>query len=97
MIDSIDRITYVTDSLEKSEKAFTKFFNKSPFEKISEEIQGSDSLIYRFENMNFEILKNSQDSDLRQGLFGFSLNSSNLNNLSLSIDHETIEKNEKID
>ena len=38
MIDSIDRITYVTDSLEKSEKTFTKFFNKSPFEKISEAV-----------------------------------------------------------
>ena len=97
MIDSIDRITYVTDSLEKSEKTFTKFFNKSPFEKISEEIQGNDSLIYRFENMNFEILKNSQDSDLRQGLFGFSLNSTNLNSLSLSVDYEAIEKNEKME
>lgn len=97
MINSIDRITYVTDSLEKSEKIFTKFFDKKPFQKIFEEKLGHESLIYRFNNMDFEVLKSFEGLSQSNCLFGFSFKSNNLDDLNLSSDYEIIEKNEKTD
>jgi hypothetical protein len=95
MIKSIDRITYVTECFKEAENTFSKFFNEEPLLRIKEEKSNNESLIYRFDNMNFEILKSS-DSSKGERLFGFSLIAEDLNKISISIDYDETDKKEKI-
>ena len=95
MIKSIDRITYVTEYFNEAENTFSKFFNEEPLLRIKEEKTNNESLIYRFDNMNFEILK-SADSSKGERLFGFSLIAEDLDKISISIGYEEIDKKEKI-
>ena len=57
MIKSLDRISYLTNSLEQTEKTFSAFFDSKPSKKIVSKDRNYESLLYIFENINFEIIK----------------------------------------
>ena len=55
MIKSLDRISYLTNSLEKAEKTFSAFFDTKPMKKVISKDRNYESMLYGFENMHFEI------------------------------------------
>ena len=56
MISSLDRITVAAIDLLSAKKTFDCFFNTSPSYEVIEENLGYKSLIYNFENIQFELL-----------------------------------------
>ena len=56
MISSIDRITVAAKDLLSAKKTFDCFFDTSPSYEVIEENLGYRSLIYNFENIQFELL-----------------------------------------
>ena len=62
MIKSLDRISYLTSSLEKAEKTFSAFFDAKPLKKIISKDRNYESMLYGFENMHFEIIKKNDGS-----------------------------------
>ncbi len=97
MIKSLDRVSYLTNSLEKTEKTFSTFFDAKPSKKIISKDQNYESLIYIFENMNFEIIKKNNDSSEKDKLNGFSLLSDNLTSLNISTSYDEYENSEESD
>ena len=57
MIKSLDRISYLTNSLEEAEKTFSAFFGAKPLKKVISKDRNYESMLYGFENMHFEIIK----------------------------------------
>ena len=84
MISSIDRITVAAKDLLSAKKTFDCFFDTSPSYEVIEENLGYRSLIYNFENIQFELLSTlntKSNNELENffikntigGLYGFSL------------------------
>ena len=88
MISSIDRITVAAKDLLSAKKTFDCFFDTSPSYEVIEENLGYKSLIYNFENIQFELLSTldtKSNNELENffnknnigGLYGFSLRAEN--------------------
>ena len=97
MIKSLDRISYLTSSLEKAEKTFSAFFNAKPLKKVISKDRNYESILYRFENMYFEIFQKNGDSAEEDKLYGFSLLSDDLACLNISTSYDEYENNEESD
>ncbi len=97
MIKSLDRISYFTNSLEETEKTFSTFFDAKPAKKIVSKDRNYESLLYMFENMNFEIIKKNNLSSEQDKLIGFSLLSDDLTRLNISTKYDEYENNEESD
>jgi len=97
MIKSIDRVSYLTNSLEKAEKTFSAFFNAKPLKKVISKDRNYESILYGFENMYFEIIKKNGDSAEEDKLYGFSLLSNDLTCLNISTSYDEYENNEESD
>ena len=97
MIKSLDRISYLTSSLEKAEKTFSAFFNAKPLKKVISKDRNYESILYGFENMYFEIIKKNGDSAEEDKLYGFSLLSDDLTSLNISTSYDKYENNEESD
>ena len=70
MIKSLDRITYLANSLEKAEKTFSSFFNLKPSKRVISAEKKYESLIYIFENMCFEVIEKKDDLSEKNKLYG---------------------------
>ena len=81
MIKSLDRITYLANSLEKAEKTFSSFFNLKPSKRVISAEKKYESLIYIFENMCFEVIEKKDDLSEKNKLYGFSLLSDDLSSI----------------
>ena len=97
MIKSLDRISYLTNSLEEAEKTFSAFFDAKPLKKIISKDRNYESMLYGFENMHFEIIKKNDDSSEEDKLCGFSLLSDDLTRLNISTSYDEYENNEESD
>ena len=97
MIKSLDRISYLTNSLEEAEKTFSAFFDAKPSKKVFSKNRNYESVLYRFENMNFEIIKKNDGLSKEDKLCGFSLLSDDLTSLNISTSYEEYENNEESD
>ena len=97
MIKSLDRISYLTNSLEEAEKTFSAFFNAKPLKKIISKDRNYESMLYGFENMHFEIIRKNDGSPEEDKLYGFSLLSDDLNCLNISTSYDEFENNEESD
>ena len=53
MIKSLDRVTYLANSLEKAEKTFSSFFNLKPSKRVISAEKNYESLIYGLEKLIF--------------------------------------------
>ena len=95
MIKSLDRISYLTNSLEKAEKTFSAFFDADPSKKVISKDRNYESVLYGLENMNFEIIKKNDDSSGDDKLCGFSLLSDDLTDLNISTSYDEYENNEE--
>jgi hypothetical protein len=95
MIKSLDRISYLTNSLEQTEKTFSAFFDSKPSKKIISKDRNYESLLYIFENINFEIIKKSEDSPKQDKLSGFSMLSDDLTSLNISTSYDKYENSEE--
>ena len=97
MIKSLDRISYLTNSLEEAEKTFSAFFDVKPSKKVISKDRNYESVLYGFENMNFEIIKKNNGLPEEDKLCGFSLLSDDLTSLNISTSYEEYENNEESD
>ena len=97
MIKSLDRISYLTSSLEKAEKTFSAFFDTKPLKKVISKDRNYESILYGFQNMYFEIIKKNGDSAKKDKLYGFSLLSDDLTCLNISTSYDEYEYNEESD
>ena len=97
MIKSLDRISYLTNSLEEAEKTFSAFFDAKPLKKIISKDRNYESMLYGFENMHFEIIKKSDGLFEEDKLCGFSLLSDDLTRLNISTSYDEYENNEESD
>ena len=97
MIKSLDRISYLTNSLEKAEKTFSAFFDADPSKKVISKDRNYESVLYGFENMNFEIIRKNDGSSEEDKLCGFSLLSDDLTGLNISTSYDEYENNEESD
>ena len=97
MIKSLDRISYLTNSLEEAEKTFSAFFDAKPLKKVISMDRNYESILYGFENMYFEIIKKNGDSAEEDKLYGFSLLSDDLTCLNISTSYDEYENNEESD
>ena len=97
MIKSLDRISYLTNSLEEAEKTFSVFFDAKPSKKVFSKNRNYESVLYGFENMNFEIIKKNDGLSEEDKLCGFSLLSDDLTSLNISTSYEEYENNEESD
>ena len=97
MIKSLDRISYLTNSLEEAEKTFSAFFDAKPSKKVFSKNRNYESVLYGFENMNFEIIKKNDGLSEEDKLCGFSLLSDDLTSLNISTSYEEYENNEEFD
>ena len=59
MIKSLDRISYLTNSLEEAEKTFSAFLAAKPLKKIISKDRNYESMLFGFEKIQFEIIKKS--------------------------------------
>ena len=91
MIKSLDRISYLTNSLEEAEKTFSAFFGAKPLKKVISKDRNYESMLYGFENMYFEIIKKNGDSAEEDKLYGFSLLSDDLTCLNISTSYDEYE------
>ena len=97
MIKSLDRISYLTNSLEEAEKTFSAFFDAKSSKKVFSKNRNYESVLYGFENMNFEIIKKNDGLSEEDKLCGFSLLSDDLTSLNISTSYEEYENNEESD
>ena len=97
MIKSLDRISYLTNSLEEAEKTFSAFFDANPSKKVISKDRNYESVLYGFENMNFEIIRKNDGSSEEDKLCGFSLLSDDLTGLNISTSYDEYENNEESD
>ena len=97
MIKSLDRISYLTNSLEEAEKTFSAFFDAKSSKKVFSKNRNYESVLYGFENMNFEIIKKNDGLSEEDKLYGFSLLSDDLTSLNISTSYEEYENNEESD
>ena len=95
MIKSLDRISYFTNSLKETENTFSTFFDVKPSKKIVSKDRNYESLLYMFENVNFEIIKQNNASSEEDKLIGFSLLSDDLTSLNISTLFDEYENNEE--
>ena len=95
MIKSLDRISYFTNSLKETENTFSTFFDEKPSQKIVSKDRNYESLLYMFENVNFEIIKKNNASSEEDKLIGFSLLSDDLTSLNISTLFDEYENNEE--
>jgi len=95
MIKSLDRISYFTNSLKETENTFSTFFDEKPSKKIVSKDRNYESLLYMFENVNFEIIKKNNASSEEDKLIGFSLLSDDLTSLNISTLFDEYENNEE--
>ena len=72
MIKSLDRITYLTSSLEKAEKTFSSFFDLKPLKRVISAEKNYESLIYILRTCVLKSLKKTTRSE-KNKLYGFSL------------------------
>ncbi len=96
MIKSLDRITYLANSLEKAEKTFSSFFNLKPSKRVISAEKNYESLIYIFENMCFEVIEKDDLSE-KNKLYGFSLLSDDLSSIDISIISEKNNRQEEFE
>ena len=97
MIKSLDRVTYLANSLEKAEKTFSSFFNLKPSKRVIHTEQNYESLIYVFENMCFEVIEKKDDLSEKNKLYGFSLLSDDLSSIDISIISEKNNRQEEFE
>ena len=97
MIKSLDRISYLTSSLEEAEKTFSAFFGAKPLKKVISKDRNYESMLNGVENMHFEIIKKNDDSSEEDKLCGFSLLSDDLTRLNISTSYDEYENNEESD
>jgi hypothetical protein len=97
MIKSLDRITYLANSLEKAEKTFSSFFNLKPSKRVISAEKKYESLIYIFENMCFEVIEKKDDLSEKNKLYGFSLLSDDLSSIDISIISEKNNRQEEFE
>ena len=97
MIKSLDRITYLANSLEKAEKTFSSFFNLKPSKRVISAEKNYESLIYIFENMCFEVIEKKDDLSEKNKLYGFSLLSDDLSSIDISIISEKNNRQEEFE
>ena len=97
MIKSLDRISYLTNSLAETEKTFSAFFEAKPSKKVISKDRSYQSMLYEFENMNFEIIKRNDCPSEEDKLCGFSLLSDDLTHLNISTSYDEYENNEESD
>ena len=97
MIKSLDRVTYLANSLEKAEKTFSSFFNLKPSKRVIHTEQNYESLIYVFENMCFEVIEKKDDLPEKNKLYGFSLLSDDLSKIDVSTTSEKNNRNEEFE
>ena len=57
MIKSLDRISYLTNSLEEAEKTFSAFFDVKPSKKVISKDSNYESVLYGFENRKIESIQ----------------------------------------
>ena len=97
MIKSLDRITYLSSSLEKAEKTFSSFFDLKPSKRVISAKKNYESLIYIFENMCFEVIEKKDDLSEKNKLYGFSLLSDDLSSIDISIISEKNNRQEEFE
>ena len=97
MIKSLDRVTYLANSLEKAEKTFSSFFNLKPSKRVIHTEQNYESLIYVFENMCFEVIEKKDDLSEKNKLYCFSLLSDDLSSIDISIISEKNNRQEEFE
>ena len=97
MIKSLDRITYLANSLEKAEKTFSSFFDLKPSKRVISTDKNYESLIYIFENMCFEVIEKKDDLSEKNKLYGFSLLSDDLSSIDISIISEKNNRQEEFE
>ncbi len=97
MIKSLDRITYLANSLEKAEKTFSSFFNLKPSKGVISAEKKYESLIYIFQNMCFEVIEKKDDLSEKNKLYGFSLLSDDLSSIDISIANENNDRDEEFE